>query len=238
MMGDLEEQLKLAGLISQDDIKAKALEQEKEEKKALIKRLEAGRESGTVEGITEYYLSKKISNQSFIEIIKWAEEWYDELLKAGHENLLDDKYITPIRQNSKPITEKEVLELEKKLGFKVPTSYKTFLLEIGGLNYGRLMQTLSPNEIVENKNFEELINIFKNDIVDFEPYLETLELLPIQDTDGNYDFILCNTRDESNEAFIYFLYHDECHLYGGQSNNMYDWLVEKMKTVMLNFAEL
>jgi hypothetical protein len=54
--------------------------------------------------------------------------------------------------------------------------------------------------------------------------------------DGNFDFLLRNVRGEADESPIYFVHHDEAHLYGG-APSLAAWLSSKIETEIDRFVD-
>lgn len=60
-----------------------------------------------------------------------------------------------------------------------------------------------------------------------------LVVIPLLAQDSDFDFAHI---DDAKEPPIYFVYHDECHLYGG-ARGVEAWLYGKVETSMIRFDE-
>lgn len=235
-MSNLKEQLKAAGVVSQEQIDQLAKLEKEEAMLAFLKTLEKERKNKSIEGITAYHLFHKPTEKSFPKILRWQQEWYDEISAAGHQDVLHQNRIEKAFQSEKQLDTNHIKSVEQHLGFPLPESYKNFLLEIGGVRYTSYSQTIHPDDFSNHiSEIKTILETFVAPPKELESYLDDLQLLPILAVDGNYDFVLCNAMDENQEGIFYFVYHDEAFLYGGQTN-MYDWLTYKFEEMMFKFA--
>lgn len=235
-MSNLKEQLKAAGVVSQEQIDQLAKLEKAEDMLAFLKTLEEERKNKSIEGITAYHLFHKPTQKSFSTILSWQQKWYDEISAAGYHDALHQHRIEKAFQSEKQLDTNHTKSVEQHLGFQLPGSYKIFLTEIGGVRYTSYSQTIHPKDYTYHiAEIKTILETFNDSPKELEPYLDNLQLLPILAVDGNYDFVLCNAMDENQEGVFYFVYHDEANLYGGQTN-MYEWLTYKFEEMMFKFA--
>lgn len=232
----LADKLKSAGIM--DPVAAQAAEQAKvqEEAAARTRQLEEARQKATVEGICAYYASMAPRGATLAERVAWGASWFDELTEAGHGAELERQRIMRPSAGPAPVGEAELAGLEEALGCSLPPSLRRMLGELGGVDWGT-EGTLAAGEIVEHvAHLRGVLDLFRAPLPELAPYQSALQLIPISSIDGNHDFVLRNVRDARDESPIYFVYHDEAHLYGG-APTVEEWFEAKLEQTMERFAD-
>lgn len=228
----LADKLKGAGILSAEAAKEAEQSKKRAEEEARAKRFEEGRKAGTVEGVSAYWMSAAPRGESLAEVLAWGAGWFDELVAAGHGELLERCRVTRPGTCHAPVPEAELEVLDARLveavGCGVPPSLRRMLAEQGGVCWGS-EETLAAGEILAHvQPLREVIASFARPLPELVAHQGELWLLPLACVDGNFDFLLRNVRGADDESPIYFVHHDEAHLYGG-APTLVAWLSSKLE---------
>lgn len=237
LSSSLADKLKAAGVM--DEAAAAAVEASRREATvaARLAPLEAGRRAKTIAGICSYYVRAAESGETLEALLAWGASWFDELEAAGHAAELKRQRILRPGAVHVAMEEDAIDELQERLGCSLPPSLRRMLAEHGGLEWGP-QHTLPAGQMVEQQvHLRALLATFAAPLPELSPYAAAeLQLIPLAQLDGNFDFALGNDRGTDGEAPIYFVYHDEAHLYGGE-RSVEEWLATKLEVMMERFAD-
>lgn len=246
LSASLADKLKLAGMMSEGAAKDAEQSKQRVEEEARAKKYEEGRRAGTVEGVSAYWMSAAPRGESVAELLAWGAGWFDELVAAGHGELLARHHVTRPGACHAPVPEAELAALEAKIeeavGCRLPPSLRRMFAEQGGVCWGS-EGTLPAGEIIAHvQPLREVIASFVRPPPELAAYEGKLQLLPLACVDGNFDFILRNVRKsggdggDRGESPIYFVHHDEAHLYGG-APSLAAWLAAKLEVEIDRFVD-
>jgi hypothetical protein len=236
LSASLADKLKLAGMMSEGAAKDAAQSKQRAEQEARAKGYEEGRRAGTVEGVSAYWMSAAPRGESLGEVLAWGTGWFDELVAAGHGELLARHHVTRPEACHAPVREAELSALEEEVGYRWPPSLRRMFAEQGGVRWSS-EGTLAAGEILAQvQPLREVIARFARPLEELAPYQGELQLLPLACVDGNFDFLLRNVRGADDESPIYFVHHDEAHLYGG-APSLAAWLAAKIEVEIDRFVD-
>lgn len=236
----LADKLKLAGMMSEGAVKEAEESKERAEGEAKARKYEEGRRAGTIEGVSAYWMSAAKRGETLSEILAWGAGWFDELVAAGHGDALKRCRVSRAGTCHAPVGEAELAaieaRLEEEVGCRLPPSARRMFGELGGVSWGA-EGTLAAGEILANvQPLREVIVTFVRPLPELAPYQDALQLVPLASVDGNFDFLLRNVRGGEDESPIYFVHHDEAHLYGG-AMSLTEWLSSKIEVEIDRFVD-
>lgn len=236
----LADKLKLAGMMSEEAAKETQQRKARAEDEEKARKFEEGRRTGTIEGVSAYWMSAAPRGETLAEILAWGAGWFEELAAAGHGEALRRHRVTKPGPCHAAVSAAEMdaleAELEAQLGCRLPPSVRRMFEELGGVCWGS-EETLAAGEIVARlPQLREVVESFGRPLEELASYQGELQLIPLACVDGNFDFLLRNVRGADDESPIYFVHHDEAHLYGG-APSLAAWLSSKIETEIDRFVD-